>query len=161
MQHELERVKVREKVSNSNDNNWSKMTREPELANRLYVFCPDSPQGIEFCVQEINESVAKFSGSLPPGTFLSSKDTLVTWTHINGDKPLSEQKCGYHHTHTVNVRDGGSYKAATIIVSTSTFLDLLDQRSNPVEHQSTGYKIFSLSRGDELKKPNSRYNNKR
>ena len=50
-----------------------------ELANRLYVFCPDAEEGIEFIIQEIPEAVQKFSGSLREGQFLTSGYKPIKW----------------------------------------------------------------------------------
>jgi hypothetical protein len=116
-----------------------------ELANRLYVFCPDAEEGIEFIIQEIPEAVQKFSGSLREGQFLTSGYKPIKWDEkVNGD--ISGKKTiGYSHDERVRMYDDG-YKASTIIVDKFTFASLLMQIKNPTTHSYNGYKLFELPR---------------
>ena len=118
---------------------------EMELADRLYIFCPDAEEGIEFIIQEIPDSVQKFSGSLREGQFLTSGYKPVKWDEkVNGDI-LQKKTLGYSHDESVRMYDGG-YKASTIIVDKETFVKLLLQIKNPKTHSYNGYKLFELPR---------------
>lgn len=116
---------------------------ERELADRLYVFCPDAEEGIEFVVQELPEAVVKMTNSLRNGQFLTSRYRPIKWDpSINGDISSKEQ-IGYSHSQLAKVYEG-EYGAKTIIVDKATFISLLAQMKNPKTHSYNGYKLFEL-----------------
>lgn len=116
---------------------------ERELADRLYVFCPDAEEGIEFVVQELPEAAVKMTNSLRNGQFLTSRYKPIKWDpSINGDISSKEQ-IGYSYSQLARVYEG-EYGAKTIVVDKATFLSLLSQMKNPKTHSYNGYKLFEL-----------------
>ena len=115
-----------------------------ELANRLYVFCPESEKGLEFIIQEIPLSVSKFAGSLPENEFLSSGVKPVKWDEkVNGDISQRSQ-IGSKNTQPITLVDG-SYVADTVIVDKETFSSLLMQIKNPKNHSYNNYLHFTFN----------------
>ena len=116
---------------------------ERELADRLYVFCPDAEEGIEFVIQELPEAVVKMSNALKNGQFLTSRYRPVKWDpSINGDIQ-DKERVGYTHSELARVYEG-EYGAKTIIVDKATFVSLLSQLKSPKTHSYNGYKLFEL-----------------
>lgn len=119
-----------------------------QLADRLYIFCPDYPNGIEFCLQEISENIAKLIGGLKPNCFLSSREKEVDWNEeINGERS-NISKVGSTKSQLINV-NGDSYTATTIVVDRNTFENLVRQIQNPTIEKHTKYKMFDVSRQDK------------
>lgn len=102
-----------------------------ELADRIFVFCLEEDRGIMFYDQSPDGAVAKFSGSIPSGMFLSSGEEIVEWNpKLNGVKPTELDDDMAYSSEIVKFRDG-EYTVKTFVVSEQTFADILKQIKNP------------------------------
>ena len=116
-----------------------------ELADRLYVFCPDFENGIEFILQDIPPSLAHLIGTLGNGKFLTSGYKSVEWDEkINGNLS-SKTIVGHNHATLARVREG-EYGAKTIVLDKQAFVALLMQMKNPKTHTYNNYKLFEIPR---------------
>lgn len=143
-----------------------------ELANRIYVFSPNSEKGFMFYDQSPSDFVSKMAGSLPEGKFWSSGEEFVEWNEeINGPK-MTDVSVNSHvsiliNSQDIKVVDGNSCICYTIIVSDDNLLKLLQQIDNPIMDNQQQYKIldfnskiYSYDYFNDLNKPNG-INNKK
>ena len=118
---------------------------ELELANVVYVFCPRFKKGIMFYDQSPSGAVAKFSGSLKEGEFYSSGEVIVEWDdNKNGVRTYEVKKSHISHKINIEVKNGDTFEATTILVPDEVFGDLCVQIKNPVFRGE--YKFLDLNR---------------
>lgn len=124
-----------------------------ELADEVYIFCPEINTGVMFYNNSPSGAIADFAGTLPVGKFWYGTYKKVEWNNeVNGIKdnnlPVSndvslitniQKKTG----RTTN-GSSGSYNAVTIMVSYDTFLDVVTQLKNPTNDRDNRHYVLDL-----------------
>ena len=121
-----------------------------ELADQVYVFCPEYGKGIMFYDQSPTGIISEMTGTLPDSKFWSSGEKVVEWNdNINGVKdnevPVNKHTSLLVECKSINVPDGDSYTVSTIMVSKENFMKILSQTEKPTMESSGRYKIIDFN----------------
>lgn len=122
-----------------------------DLANQIYVFCPDIEKGFMFYDQSPSGAVTEMTESLPDGKFWSSGEKIVEWDDEFNGKRAENIGVNNHISVIVNAEklrlhdDGKDLNVITIIVSHNNFLKLLYQIDNPVMESQQQYKVLDFN----------------
>ncbi len=151
MEYDLEKIQTYKEPEDPNrnkNNDDRRLERSADLADIVYVFCPELDRGILFYDQSPKGAVAKFAGSLPAGQFFSSGFREAEWDNsINGERrqdvfpnQLISFVTNVDLYPTIN---GYSNSITTVMVSLDTFKKVVKQlRENKVE--PNGYTLVDF-----------------
>ena len=120
-----------------------------QLADQVFVFCPNMEIGIMFYDQSPAGPIAKLVGSLPKGKYWSSGEDAATWKEeLNGKRNnqlvVDNETSLLVERKIIKVNGGASFKVSTIMVSEDNFNDLISQIDNPTYASQQNYESYKV-----------------